>query len=287
MPQTSTTSKTPMLTLVNGMPELTISVADRGLLYGDGFFTTLHVKQGEPQLWKLHQKRLSQCARVLLGWEVFPAELLATLHEEIRIVAQLHESCGVRITLTRGVGGRGYAPAVCKEARDQQLTRVVSSFAYPEHYAKWQQEGIQAEVAQFYLADCHPALVGLKTLNRIEQVMIKQELALYQTDDVIVLDAKGKVAEASAGNLFWRKNKTWFTPRLASCGVHGVVRAALLQKYLKVKCVEAPIEELMNADEAFVCNALMGQVSLKQVAGYSFPVVRSYAGQSTFVLLDG
>lgn len=269
---------------MNGAPMASVSPTDRGLLYGDGFFTTICVDQGVPQLWELHQERLAQCARVLFGWDRFPAALLDTLLAELHYVTQLNERCGVRISLTRGVGGRGYAPA--SSSTEQQVSRIVTAFDYPEHYSQWQKQGVKAELAQFYLADVHPALVGLKTLNRIEQVMIKQELALYQTDEVIVLDAKGYVAEASAGNVFWRKNKAWFTPKLASCGIHGVVRQALIQKYSKVNLVNATIEELMGADEAFVCNALVGQVSLQQVSGYTFPVVRDYSSYQTPVLMD-
>lgn len=277
----STAFEKEFITLVNGVPATSIAVADRGLLYGDGFFTTISVKRGEPQLWELHQKRLQQCAQVLLGWETLPKGLLATLLAEIKQVTHAQARCGVRITLTRGVGGRGYAPPV-----KPQITRVVSAFTWPEHYQQWQQQGIKTELAQFYLANSHPALVGLKTLNRIEQVMVKQELSLYQTDDVIVLDDQGYVAAASAGNIFWRKNKAWFTPALTKVGIHGVVRSALLQKYSKVTLVNAPITELMSADEAFVCNALMGQVSLRNVGGYKFPVVRDYSSARTLKLMD-
>ncbi len=233
MPDNRATLAKEFITLVNGTPATSIAVADRGLLYGDGFFTTILVKRGEPQLWELHQARLQHCARVLLGWEALPKNLLATLLAEIKQVTHPYARCGVRVTFTRGVGGRGYAPP-----QEPQITRIVSAFTWPEHYQLWQQQGIKAELAQFYLVHSHPTLVGLKTLNRIEQVMVKQELALYQTDDVIVLDDQGHVAEASAGNIFWRKNKAWFTPALTKVGVHGVVRSALLQKYSKTLDLE-------------------------------------------------
>jgi len=126
----------------------------------------------------------------------------------------------------------------------------------------------------------------LKTLNRIEQVMIKQELALYQTDDVIVLDAYGYISEASVGNIFWRKDKVWYTPALEQAGIHGVLRSALLKKYPKVRLVNAPIAELKSADEAFLCNALMGQVSLRNVGSYKFPIVRDYSSTRTLRLMD-
>lgn len=281
MPNKKLAAEMEFLTLVNGIPETHIAVADRGFLYGDGFFTTLNVRRGDPTLWHLHLQRLQQCAQTLFGWESLPEPFVANLLSEIKQVAANHPRCGVRITFSRGVGGRGYAPP-----QQPQVTRIVSAFAWPEHYKQWQQTGIRTELAQFHLVNAHPALVGLKTLNRIEQVMIKQELALYQTDDVIVLDAHGYIAEASAGNIFWRKGKVWYTPALEHAGIHGVVRSALLNKYAKVRLVSAPVAELKSADEAFVCNALMGQVSLRNVGSYKFPVVRDYSATRSLRLMD-
>ena len=51
--------------LVNGKPADCVSIADRGLLYGDGLFETLLVEAGRPQLWDYHLQRLQRDCRIL------------------------------------------------------------------------------------------------------------------------------------------------------------------------------------------------------------------------------
>ncbi|RUO44054.1 aminodeoxychorismate lyase [Aliidiomarina taiwanensis] len=267
--------------LINGTAGADIAAADRGLLYGDGFFTTVRVVQGQPDLWPLHVERLQTCARAVFGWAALPKSVLTLIEQELSTVTEGHQECGARITLTRGVGGRGYAPP---ESNADTVTRMVTAFAYPAVYSDWQRHGVKTELAAFYLGSQHPRLAGLKTLNRLEQVMLKQELAQRDTDELIVLDASGAIAEATAGNVFWRQGDTWYTPELAQTGVHGVVRQALLTKYPQIQRVNAQVNALRTADEAFVCNALMGQVSIRSLDGKALPTVRNYKNEAPFTL---
>ena len=39
---------------INGAPVDCLSSLDRGLLYGDGVFETISVRDGEPRFWFLH-----------------------------------------------------------------------------------------------------------------------------------------------------------------------------------------------------------------------------------------
>lgn len=276
-----TLHKPPYACLINGVAAATIAAADRGLLYGDGFFTTVKVQQGAPDLWPLHVERLHTCARAVFGWEALPQSLLTQIEQELKTVTQAHDVCGVRVTITRGEGGRGYAPP---PASADTATRMVTAFAFPTSYSQWQEHGVATEVAEFYLGCQHPCLVGLKSLNRLEQVMLKQELAQRATDELIVLDANGALAEATAGNLFWRQGSSWFTPALTETGVHGVVRQALLAKYPQVQQVNEAVSALFAADEAFICNALMQQVSIRSIGEQLLPTVRNYANEPPLTL---
>lgn len=269
------------ISLVNGKEQTKLSVVDRGLLYGDGCFTTIKVQRGVAQFWSLHCERLKRGMQQLCA-QPLSTTFMAQLAAEVQEVAQQHQDCGVRITLTRGVGGRGYASGPAS----LPLTRIVTAFAYPEIYKTWQQQGIKAATAKSYLMPIQPQLVGLKTLNRLEQVLIKQELAETNWDDLIVLDDQGFIVEASASNIFWRQGHNWYTPALDTCGVHGVVRQAVLNKYPQVQQVKKTLSMLKKADEAFLCNALMGQVSLQQVDEYKFPVVRDYSSGTVPQLMD-
>jgi len=240
--------------LVNGSSVTTVSAQDRGLTLGDGMFTTLHLKNHQPQLWEFHIQRLREgCMRLKLQ---LPD--LDSLYEQCcQLAAGDDEACG-KIIITRGSGGRGYSPQGC-----QSPTIIVSSHPYPVHYHTWQQQGIDLDVAEQRLG-WQPMLAGLKTLNRLEQVLLKDELDSRRIAEAVVLDWQGNVVEAVTANLFWRKNNHFFTPDLQQSGVCGVMRAFVIQQLAGwqyvVESVSSELDILLDADEVWMTNALMGIV---------------------------
>src|SRR5438034_4703745 len=102
-----------MLVFLNGqfVPEekAVVSVFDRSFLYGDGLFETLRVYGGKPFCWPQHLDRLQRGAEFLnLRLPLAPEALrgfAAQLIEENHLPESL-----LRITLSRGVGPRGYSP---------------------------------------------------------------------------------------------------------------------------------------------------------------------------------
>lgn len=254
--------------LINGLPRRDIDSRDRGLQYGDGFFTTMRVVLGQPQLWQRHVERLETTSNRLGIGIPHSTKLLA----ETRQVSRGQNDCAVRLTFTRGVGGRGYMPP-----EQPQITRLVSRGPMPEHYTRWRQYGIHLGLATQRLG-YQPMLKGLKTLNRLEQVLLKQELATQKTDDLLVLDDTGNVCETTAGNLFWRRGNEWFTSDLARGGIAGVVRAELMANN-NVQSIVASLDELYQADEIFMCNALCGLIPVRTLGHTELPAWREYPDQ--------
>jgi 4-amino-4-deoxychorismate lyase len=176
--------------LVNGSSATTVSAQDRGLTLGDGLFTTLYLKHHQPTLWSYHVARLREgCARLRL-----PLPDFDLLYEQCcQLATDYDEACG-KIIITRGTGGRGYSPQGCNTP-----TIMVSAHPYPIHYHDWQLSGIQLEIAEQRLG-CQPMLAGLKTLNRLEQVLLKNELDERGIPEAIVLDWQDHVVEAVTAN---------------------------------------------------------------------------------------
>lgn len=254
--------------LINGLPRRDIDCRDRGLQYGDGFFTTMRVVKGQPQLWQRHVERLETTSQRLRMGIPHSTKLLA----ETRQVSRGHSDCVVRVTFTRGVGGRGYTPP-----EQPQVTRLVGRSPLPEHYTFWRRQGIQLATSSQRLG-YQPMLQGLKTLNRLEQVLLKQELATLEADDLVVLDDSGRVCETSAGNIFWRKGETWYTSDLARGGIAGVARAEILSLN-PVRVVSASLDDLHTADEMFVCNALCGLLPVRTLDQAPLPAWHEYPEQ--------
>ncbi|QIZ76543.1 aminodeoxychorismate lyase [Ferrimonas lipolytica] len=244
---------------LNGVAADEIAIADRGLSLGDGHFTTVKVVNGAMELWPLHRQRLAN-ANALLGfaaidWERIDAELKA-------VIADVELGC-LRITLTRGCSGRGYQGKWGVDA-----TRIYSVSDFPSHYGQWQRQGITVDIATTRLSFGGP-LVGVKTIGRAEQVVIKHELTRSPADDLIVLDPFDNVIEASAGNLFVVIDGTVVTPQLSHSGIAGVMRQRLLADIAElgyqVQVRPLKLAELKHCQQAIICNCLMGVVPVNYI----------------------
>ena len=165
--------------------------------------------------------------------------------------------------ITRGSGGRGYHPEGAVNPRF-----IITHHPLPTHYSDWQRKGISVTTSPIELA-LQPLLAGIKHLNRLEQVLIKQALAKTPFDDAIVCDTRQQVVESSMGNLFWYNKDVWYTADLSGAGVEGVMRNLVLdvmqQIGQEVLIVKQGIHTLFSAQEIFVCNALMKLVPITSV----------------------
>ena len=254
-----------MLSWVDGQPAASLAVLDRGLAYGDGLFETIAVRGGRALLLEAHLQRLQQgCQRLLIDCE--PALLRAELSAFCQQLGQ-----GVaKLILTRGDGLRGYAlPA---QARPR---RILLGSPLPDYPAEHAESGIELFACQTRLAE-QPLLAGLKHLNRLEQVLARAEWQDPCYAEGLLRDTSGRVVEGVFSNLVLVHDQVLGTPRLDRCGVAGVMRGQLLAEAarLQLACVERDFsyDELLAADEVFVCNSLYGIWPVRRLAGHDWPV---------------
>ena len=243
--------------LINGQSTERLAVNDRGGQFGDGCFTTARIVAGEIVLYSHHLARLKEtCSRLAI-----PFNDWVVLVKEMRRLAQPHREGVLKVIITRGVGGRGYSAAGC-----QLPTRILNVSPYPTHYARWKDVGINLTLSPIPLGR-NPYLAGLKHLNRLEQVLIRSHLEQTDADEALVLDSEGWVTECCAANLFWRKGHVVYTPRLDQAGVNGIMRQfcirMLAQSPFSLVEVYAGLDEVMQADEIVVCNALMPVIPVR------------------------
>lgn len=247
--------------LINGIEVDHIDARDRGLAYGDGLFSTMNVQYGEVQLWEFHLQRLQLGAQKLY----FPNMDWSQLSDEVQQVAKTiaeYKNHVLKIIITRGSGGRGYSSVGCDSPQ-----RIISTGSYPEFYQQWQQQGIKVIQCESQLAS-NKQLAGLKTLNRLEQVLIKKELESKQAVEGLVCDNQGYVIEACTANLFIYLDNQWKTPKLDSSGVAGVQRRHVMSCALQagISIIEEYIHIDRLAEVQAICltNALMGVVPVSQ-----------------------
>lgn len=250
----------------NGEPRDTVAIADRSFQYGDGCFTTILTKQGEIQHWPYHMERMDACLKLLAiplpDWSQIRRWLdQATLDEA---------KAGLKLHISRGEGGRGYSPS-----QVTQPNVTISHFAFPTHYTQWQQHGLQLGVCHLRMG-INPLLAGHKHNNRLEQVLLKGEMDRAGFADGVCLDIQGHVVETTMANLFWVKDKTLYTPTLASAGVAGIARRLILELAptlgLEVVVGRFVLEHLEQADEVFISNAIVEVAPVTELAGQHYSI---------------
>ncbi|HUW51858.1 MAG TPA: aminodeoxychorismate lyase [Rhodanobacter sp.] len=234
--------------LINGEPAEVLSALDRGLAYGDGLFESIRFVGAAAPLWPRHMQRLiDSCRRLRM-----PAPDPAQLWREALEVARGMPQSVVRITLTRGVGERGYALPV-----PTQIARVVAAFAPPQPAREAYAQGVRMRVCEIRLAE-QPLLAGMKHLNRLEQVLARAEWNDPAIAEGVLRDQHGRVISATMANLFARIDGVLLTPALDRCGVAGVARAEVLEAYPQAQTAELTLDALLGAGEIFLSSSVRG-----------------------------
>ncbi len=236
---------------VDGIAQTQISLLDRGLQFGDGLFETLRVVDGTPEFWDAHLARLTLgCERLGLSTTVVSA-----LQDDFARLPAVPGVTVLKLLLTAGISARGY-----RRVATQPPTRLLALFHYADPPAQWATAGIQLRFCQQRLGR-QPQLAGIKHLNRLEQVLARQEWD-DEYQEGLMLDQQGAVIEGTMSNLFIRTGDELLTPPIVDCGVAGVVRAKLLERAssidLRIHQTRLQPQQVEQADAVFLTNSLIG-----------------------------
>ena len=218
---------------INGQPQpvgdLTFSLLDdRGLAYGHGLFESVVLTDSSIPLLDRHLSRLihdSQLMGISVGNDDIDHYLKVFLET---LSAQAITSGIVKIILTAGSGGRGYA----------MPTKIVPTLIYsytpmPENVAHQRDQGVDIMLCR-HLLGTGSTLAGVKHLNRLDQVMARSEWSHNRYQDGLMFTEAGVVIEATSANVFVKtKDGQWLTPDLDQSGVSGVMRGLLIEEVLK------------------------------------------------------
>lgn len=233
--------------------EAKVSVFDRSFLYGDGLFETVRVYAGRPFRWPQHLERLHAGAK-FLGIQVpFNDEELTAAVSELVTRNALPEAT-LRLTLSRGVGPRGYSP------RDADSpTLVVTLHPAPvvslENPRRWKL------ITSSFRIPAGDRLATFKTTSKLGHVMARAEAEERDADEALLLNTDGRFVEATSSNLFWIEDGAVCTPPLADGLLAGVTRAFMLElaQQLGLPTSERACEpeQLRQAQGVFLTNSVL------------------------------
>ncbi|MGI9219775.1 MAG: aminodeoxychorismate lyase [Woeseiaceae bacterium] len=239
------------------------TMIDRAAAYGDGVFETIAIRNAEPRFWAAHRQRLrTSCERLGLPCPTND-ELTDLLTRQIDAAADLAEFATARLVLSAGATPRGYARS---PNRDSEVS--ISVFAARPVERNLIEEGARLRICSLRLA-IQPALAGIKSLNRLEQVLARSEWDDSNTFEGLMLDTGGRLICGTMSNVFIVKDSLLLTPEITRCGVSGIMRAQVLQRLQEngVTCEVRDVvpEELQTATEVFLTNSQFGVVPVRQI----------------------
>jgi branched-subunit amino acid aminotransferase/4-amino-4-deoxychorismate lyase len=105
-------------------------------------------------------------------------------------------------------------------------------------------------------------LVGIRSLNYLEQVLSWEEAQARDFDEAVMLNERGEIVSATMANIFWVNNGTLHTPAISTGAMAGITRGAVIELAAKqfIPVIEGVYElaDLAEADEIFLTSASLG-----------------------------
>ncbi|MDH3977583.1 MAG: aminodeoxychorismate lyase [Gammaproteobacteria bacterium] len=260
--------------LINGASVSEVAVTDRGLNYGDGLFETVAIRNGSARFIDYHLERLSEGAkRLSLSLDV------QSLLPEIAETLEGHKHGVMKLMLTRGSGPRGYRPE--KSASPMRIMGISETIISDTDFY---QQGINLRYCETPFS-VNPVLAGMKTLNRLEQVLAQSEWEAHDVQEGLMSTLNCELVSGTMTNVFIVKEGELQTPDLSNAGIAGVMRRVVIEQAnrinVPVRTCSIYRADLEEADEVFVTNSLIGLWPVKAIENQLFKpgaITRSIMG---------
>ena len=261
------------MNFLNGEQTETITIADRGLQYGDGVWETLAIRNGRVMQLPAHLARLKKGINALSINGYRESVLLEDIEQVLASAEPSELTSILKIIITRGVGGRGYNPQGCN-----QPNRIVSLHPWPKFIHDYATEGVHITLCNNRLSH-NPLLAGFKHLNRLEQVLARAEFS-DEYQEGLVMDFQDNVIEGTMSNLFVIHSDTHIsTPDLTLCGIRGIARSCILDELrdmgVEIDITNVSVDDILQARGLFLTNSILQIWPVKQFQQrhYGIPTV--------------
>lgn len=234
----------------------TVSATLAGVQYGWGIFTTLRVYEGRVFAFDRHYERLVRHGE--------KARVPFSLNKDAtkRAVNELIEANGLvngrlRMTILKGIAGSWRTL--------QERESEVFIFSISEEAQKPRE--LNLTISPYRLLSSNP-LAGVKRTAMLENLLAYDEARSRNFDEAVMLNERGEIVSATAGNIFWVEGNELCTPSLGTGCVAGITRSYVMEiaKRINIHVVEAsfPLPRLLDASEVFLTSTARG-ISLVKV----------------------
>lgn len=262
--------------------EARVSVFDHGLLYGDGVFEGIRAYNNKVFMLTEHIERLYRSAHAIaLEIPMLPEDLAQAVVDTCK--ANNLTDGYVRLVVTRGVGTLGLNPYTCKRPQ------IIIIAAGIQLYSKeLYEEGLKVITCATLRNHPESLSPNIKSLNYLNNILAKIEAINANVEEVIMLNHKGYVAEASGDNVFIIKGDRLITPPVSEGALEGITRNVVMQlaqeKGMDVSEAVMTRYDLYNADEMFLTGTAAEVISVVDLD--SRKIGSGRPGPKTLTLMD-
>lgn len=242
-----------------------VSVYDHGFLYGDGIFEGIRIYDGNIFRCREHLDRLYDSAKSIdLKIPLDIDEMEQALVDSIKKNG-LRDGY-IRLVVSRGPGDLGLDP---RRSRGANVVIIVEQLSiYPEEAYLNGLKMVSASTRRNTPDALNPKI---KSLNYLNNVLIKIQANLAGVEEAIVLNAQGYVTEGSGDNIFIIKNGVVTTPPSWVGALEGITRAAIIDicNRLGYPVKEEPfaLHDVYVADEVFLTGTAAEVIAVREVDG--------------------
>ena len=225
---------------------------DRGFALGHGLFETILVKNNAIPALDYHWKRLETSAPLIdIKLPFVRAELENMLMSLIKENNLKDKLASARVTITHGEADRSIFPV---KAPSPNFVIAVSAYTHTE---------INDYSALIVNTRKNEQAISsrIKSISYLDNILAKQEALKKNYHEAILLNTASNIADGAIFNVFVVKDNQITTPKITDGALPGVIRSILLKEFqqdfpITEKSISVP--EILDADEVFLTNALMG-----------------------------
>lgn len=229
-----------------------ISVNDLGLLRGYGVFDVIRTYNGKPFLLKEHLDRFFASAKKV-GLKIsYTKNKISVLISQLLKKNHQKESL-IKLVLTGGQSKDGMTP-------EGKPTFIIINKYLPPISQELFTKGVKILTYEH-----QRFMPETKTLNYLQLMKFFPELKKHKAF-TLLYKSKGIVSEGATNNLFFFKKDTLITPN--SEILNGITREYILnlaKKHFQIQKRIVYLEELLNADEAFLTLTTKGIIPVVKI----------------------
>lgn len=203
---------------------------DEGLFFGRGVFETIHVLK-KPILLEYHIERLKD------GMEKIGLKPLREENNLLDFIENIKkEDIGLKILVTPSNIIITERPIPYTDEDYKRGSRLTFSSV---------------------IRNSTSVLTYIKSLSYAENMIEREKGKEKGFNDVIFLNENKFITETSCSNIFIIKNKKIFTPKIKDGLLSGIIRRWIIENFnVTEKSIKE--DEILEADEVFITNSLMG-----------------------------